>query len=306
MTLLFYHSDAPEPCFFLVAGGCSPSAQCSESSAEYLDLCDDSSDTCSAPPDLPQNSNNGVSLTTAEGNPLFCGGQSLPGECYELVPEDNTWVEGPQLLGQRTNSAFTKLSDGRWWILSGQATNDQFSSEYYDDGRFTIGPTLPTEGYETCSPCAVEVDENRIFYGNKLGWLYVVNQNQFRPTNNPMLFESCGAACGSATKADGSKIIVVAGGNDNGRTDRVQILDPVFETWTEGPRMPYPLINAALVETEDSFLVIGGTGEPSYQDTVFEFDPIGMTWILREETLSLQRTYPFASALDKSRVCSAP
>ena len=212
------------------------------------------------------------------------------------------------MIGQRDSSAVAELPDGRFWILGGSRDfNDRYTSEYYDGDQFRSGPVLPLDGFIDCAPCAVQVTEDITFFGNALGFLYREPTKVFEETSAPMIYPSCFSACGAATTADGSRIVVVAGGVDGNYLDRVQVLDVATGVWSVGPTLPFQVYTGTAVQTEDSFLLIGGFNGngigDDYLDTVLEFDPIDMSWIIRGETLPMPRRGHFIMDLDKNSVC---
>ena len=76
-------------------------------------------------------------------------------------------------------------------------------------------------------------------------------------------------------------------------------------TWTEIPGIGRH--NARVVSTPDSFLVVGGSytqGLAEYPyDSIFEFDPTGMDWIEREETLQTARFLHHVVPVDREKFC---
>ena len=143
-------SGAPgeSSCLLFIAGGDEVGQTLY--SAELVDLCNDGQSTCLEPSSLPFPNENGVSLRTPSGNPLFCGGENDPGHCFQYELQSNTWINGPDMIGQRCSSATVEIRPGVFWILSGKASIDQDTSEYYINGGFVSGPNLPTEGYNKC------------------------------------------------------------------------------------------------------------------------------------------------------------
>ena len=106
----------------MIAGGGDSYAQ---DDANVADLCVEEGATCRTIADLPEVNYYGVSLRTSEGNPLLCGGKNTMGRCLEYLPQNNSWVEGPLLLGLRSQSAYVELPGGRFWILSGASSTDR-------------------------------------------------------------------------------------------------------------------------------------------------------------------------------------
>ena len=64
-----------------------------------------------------------------------------------------------------------------------------------------------------------------------------------------------------------------------------------------------------MVQLEDTFLIVGGT--PCYyneigceRETIIEFDPVNLDWIVREERLSQGRWLSFATAVPRDFLCA--
>ena len=58
-----------------------------------------------------------------------------------------------------------------------------------------------------------------------------------------------------------------------------------------------------MVPKGNTFLVVGGYDSNNYVDKIYEFDPVGMGWIQREQTLSTPRFEFFITAVEKSKFC---
>ena len=116
------------------------------------------------------------------------------------------------------------------------------------------------------------------------------------------------AQCGTATAADGSRMVVVAGGTTSA-TGTSTLADSwiyslASSTWVSGPPLPTTLRIARVVPTETSFYITGGRDHYNYDtDMVLEFDPIGMDWIIRNETLDIARYEHHAIEVDIERFC---
>ena len=293
------------PCLLFVAGGCY-NGFCDIEDTEIVDLCSDGVNTCSAPPFLPDDTMviEGVSLRTPEGNPLFCSSEDSAQTCLEYVPESGSWMPGPDMMGNRVGSAVAELPNDRFWILSGNQYGDQYSTEYYEDNTFISGPRITDEGYDFY-PCAVQISDDLTFFANGASYIYSAERGTFETTNEQMLFPSKNSACGAATTADGSRIVVLAGGFDTPLSSLVQILDVSTETWTFGPDLPTSIYSARTVQTPKSFLIVGGRSRVTndYSDAILEFDPVNYGWIVRNETLALARRGFYMIDVDKDRFC---
>ena len=165
--VIHFFSDMTTPCLLFVAGGCAD-YECSITSVELIDLClDDDVTTCIQPQDLSRGGDDGISLRTPTGTPLFCKGYHDIG-CYEYDPSSNTWNERSPTLGSRYEGAATvELPDNRFWILGG-TQGDEYTTEYYVNGQFVEGPALPEEIGDSYFPCAASIDADLTFYSNEV------------------------------------------------------------------------------------------------------------------------------------------
>ena len=180
--------------------------------------------------------------------------------------------------------------------------DDCYTTEFYQNGNFTSGPDLPPDSYATY-PCATQVTDDLTFYGGgTFSYLYSHSAGEFQIVKALFPAPHYGAACGSATMADASRVVVVAGGSWNTFLKSVFILDISTNKWTEGPELPYNVTRATVVPTEDSFLLVGGYNVDPF-DTILEFDPINMAWFLREETLAIGRHGFWVIDVDEERFC---
>ena len=77
------------------------------------------------------------------------------------------------------------------------------------------------------------------------------------------------------------------------------------ETWTDGPNLPFPISSARTIQTQDSFLLVGGINKDTleYLDTIIEFDPVNVSWIVRNETLATARDAFYMVEVDRERFC---
>ena len=213
------------------------------------------------------------------------------------------------MAGARNQAAFVELSDGTFWIFSGQDTADHYTSEYYSNGIFNPGPDLPTRGFNDY-PCAARINDSLIYFNNDIGMLFNVDEGTFTDTNQRVPRRVDGASCGAAKTPSGDDIVIVAGGYETkvGYVNTTQVLDVASGNWTElGPALPSRAnYQGRVLQTETSFLIVGGydgSGSAGYMDTVLEFDPVNMAWIEREETLGLGRRAFFVAEVDRERFC---
>ena len=195
---------------------------------EIIDLCDAETPVCDAPEPFPLFEDQGVGLRTAAGNPLVCGGAYLETDCYEYKSDQRLWVEGPSLRNSRVDATSVELPNGTFWIMSSYSGDEQYTTELYQDGTFIDGPDLPNYGH-VGYPCSTQLSETQTFYGNEFGFIDDHISNTFEETPNHMPNSAYGAACGAATTADGTRILIVAGGY--GSTDFKSVLMYVAGQW---------------------------------------------------------------------------
>ncbi len=103
--------------------------------------------------------------------------------------------------------------------------------------------------------------------------------------------------CGSATRADGSQVVVFAGGveapNDissNIAVTTSYIYDVDGDFWTPGPSLPEPRTWGRAVQYQNTFVIVGGGddffGDPSsFVSSIVRYDPDGQEWEVLEQQL---------------------
>ena len=268
-----------------------------------VDLCGDGQTTCPKPANLPVGRSQGSALRTAAGNPLLCGGDYEDSTCLEYIPETDSWANGPVMTGSRVDTTSVEFPNGTFWIMGSYRGPDVYTTELLDGDIFVDGPSLPLLG-NVGFPCSTQVSNDITFYGNNFGYLYEDGIGDFERTED-MLYTAYGASCGAATLQNGTKIVVVAGGiTSSTAQSRVQIFDLETRQWSEGPPLPSPLKYGLSVPYGNSFLVVGGRNEQNTDvGTVYQFDPINLSWIIRPEALALPRSYFFMTSVDKERFC---
>ena len=151
------------------------------------------------------------------------------------------------------------------------------------------------------------------FYANTLGFLYSASAGAWQQMATPLPVPGNAAHCSTATTADGTTYIVMAGGFNYTETfvgyRETFLLDvaDLSGQWAEGPLLPRPLRRGKVVKTPGSFLILGGeytTGDWWYSDdAILEFDVEGMAWVEREERLSQTLHSAFAVPVDRAKYC---
>ena len=173
--------------------------------------------TCAKPADFPDSRGAGVSLRTAEGNPLFCGEgglNDLGRECKEYDPAAGEWSDGPDMLEERISASSVELANGTFWVLGSYVYPEKYTSELYQEGGFVQGPELPHDNADIVG-CAAHVTDSVTFYAKYASYLYDGDGGEFVRTSDSMPEDADHAFCGTITREDGSKMVVVAGGYDH-------------------------------------------------------------------------------------------
>ena len=236
---------------------------------------------------------------------MACGGYGLPESCYEYNPLNDAWFLGPATFDVfRIGSASVELTDGTFWVLSGNTTDAQDSSELFVDNRFVEGPSL--EGLDTTdNMCAVAIDERYTFFAGATAYIYDWTSEQWEDISNGWDFTARDAMCGMYSTDNGAKHIVVAGG-DNFPQDKTKILDLATMAWRPGPNLPEPITaGRALQDGEATFLIFGGWSVHSgSMSSIIEFNPSDESWFVREETMASRRHDSFVIDVDNPFFCS--
>ncbi len=94
------------------------------------------------------------------------------------------------------------------------------------------------------------------------------------------------AMCGAATRADGGRVVVLAGGtvgHDGGAVDDSYVYDVALDVWMPGARLPRRRTWGRAVQRGDSFLVVGGGSDSALDGAemrgeILRYDPDGDSW----------------------------
>ena len=287
----------------LVSGGYSDIGLLSNT--ELIDLCPEDGTTCPQPDDFPVGVCCGPSLRSQAQNPLFCGGSHLNfRNCYEYNPESFLWVPGPTFIEERNFSPQVELRNNSFWVLSG--IKSPYTTELLVENNFVEGPDI-TGTIESTEQCACQVTDDITFFGDAKGYIFDAVTGQFTETNTPMPSIVKSGFCGAATLPDGSRVVVRAGGYATSSiTEESHMYNLSDGTWSRGPDLPNALARAQVVQMADTFLVVGGSGNSgvSYSDKIFEFDPVNLAWIEKEQRLNIGRDRHYVAKVEKSRYCA--
>ena len=244
------------------------------------------------------------SLKTLDGNPLACGGQPSYRHCYEYDPARMEWIDGPSLIDPRSSAPSAELrSSSLYWVASGANNGGRTSSEFFANGAFVEGPAIP-EAVTTGWPCAAALSVDSAVLAGQYAIVFNFTAGTQDVIDQPMLFPSVQSMCGMATKSDGRRLFVVAGGNlGNAVDDRTQVYDFAAGKWRLAGELPFPLRMGATVTLGETFFIVGGRKgltNTSSSDRLIQFDPDSETWVVRAERLKVERqSYAFAAFVNE-------
>ena len=255
--------------------------------------------SCSEPPPLPEPRSGMSSLTTDVGNPLACGGSPDYKECWEYRPDLQGWVRGPDMLQERNQAAVAKFTNGSQWVVGGSRPDGKDNTEVYQSGEFVEGVSLPSSGINGYA-CVAAISDSTIFFADDVSYIFDVPASTFQATESELIFPALESQCGVATKADGRKIIVVAGGIVGEK--QVQIFDLDTGLWRlAGANLPHYLRLGQVIPFGNTFLIAGGYNGRyplNTEDQILEFHPDVESWIIREERMSISREGHYAALLN--------
>ena len=192
------------------------------------------------------------------------------------------------MIEGRLGPAQTELADGSFWILGGSGAAAS-TSEIFFDGLFVEGPSLDAIQANSYL-CASNINEELTFVGAYTGYLYNWNLETFEDVSDGFELDGFEAQCGTFTASDGTKKLIVAGG-DPGVT-RTQILDIETRTWREGPPLPFPIRLGRVFQDENTFFIFGGYNTASFSQEKGE-----------RKTLSSEKQFMFLIDVNSDAFC---
>jgi len=242
------------------------------SSAEVL------STSCDFP--LPEGREGHISVTTADGKTLVCGGRTPSGytaSCLQFNFKSKTWEHHSSLNSRlRRFSSAIALKHGVY-ILGGYTSDVQSNSEFLATGssNWTPGPNIPGRGvYQSC---AVKLSDTEFVI---LGGIRDKTQARMYSTTKkkwtewPKLSE---AVYGQSCVRIGDKVIMAGGRDSNGVTRRTVIIDIKTGSAREVASLKYPRDGAGMEIYRGRTVILGGRDASGYRSD-------GEVWNMDTET----------------------
>ncbi len=239
----------------------------------------------------------GSAVAHVDGHGTFVGGPLMicgddPDECFVYDDGEGVWSDGPpKELDRYFPYGLDMHVDGLdlHWLSGGQRN----PTETFDGESFAESVSLPAN---VLQHCAVDLGSGRamVVTGQGMGdAAFVVDLASGEMEELPPIpLEHQGrdlylAACGMATRSDGSRVAVVAGGEyliwPYTPVTTTHLFDPDLGLWTPGPPLPEPRSWGRAVQYGDSFLLVGGTSTGSlelvpYVGSILRYDADADAW----------------------------
>jgi len=223
---------------------------------------------------LPEGRSGHISVTTADGKTLVCGGYTPSGptaSCLQFNFQSKTWEHHSSMKSKRTYASTIVLPSGLY-VLGG----DDATSEFLATGSsvWTQGPDIPGSGvFESCA--AKLSDTEFVILGGysdrTQARVYNEITGEWRewPRLTEGVYEHSCVGLGDT--------VLMAGGWSDGYTGRTVIFDSKTGSAREVTSLKYPRGNAAMVLYRGKAVILGGR-----DDSVERSD--GEIWNMDTET----------------------
>ena len=250
--------------------------------------------------DLPFKLDGGSGAALSDGTPLACSSHNST--CFKYKAEDDSWYATGDMIDERENAGYTFNNAMGLVMAGGQGPgNAGMNVESTNDGsKFQPLTPLPNTNYYHC---LVSIDDSTLvsiggdIAGRKV-YIYRSSTNNWFEVAS-LSISRRGHSCGVVDGPDGKEVVVVGGavgGDEFDRTDRVEIYSVSKGTWTEGTPFPHTIDDAASVQFNGTFMVVGGYVEEQgdTDNRIYEYVPSTRTWRLLPVTL--KRSYQYHTA----------
>lgn len=262
----------------------------------YTEVYDPQTDTWTRLADMPTQRGHVPSSVLAHNGLIYVlagtkngGGYGLPSEAFEVFdPEKNVWMKMPNMPTkdgkvQGRKSPVAGIWNGQLYVTTGDfSPNTSATVETWSvkiDGVWETLSNLPV----AMGDMVTAQVENKVYVmsGNQDS-TYVYNLSKD-------IWEGTVAKRPFPGELQVSEVIqgeiYVVGGISGGK-GKLQIFNPVTNTWTIGPDLPRPLSGVSTAVINNKLYVAGGTvSGRQINATVYEFDPSLNRWRKRRNML---------------------
>jgi len=242
--------------------------------------------TCDYP--LPEGRFGHISVTTADGKTLVCGGWTPSGHtasCLQFHLQSKTWERHSSMRSKNRHNAVAIVKPNGVYVLGG--TEDaRNSSEFLATGStvWTQGPDIPGPGVEDA--CGVKLSNTEFvilggYTGYGHGYTQVLHYSETKDvwTEWHKLNES---VFGQSCLRLKDKILMAGGIISNSFTGRTFIYDIKTRSAREVASLQYPRVGADMVLYGGKPLILGGRDGTGKAGNGYRSD--GETWNMDTET----------------------
>ena len=274
----------------MVVGGASLNDE-AYSDVELIDLSDEMK-VCKKPPKYP-GANFGSVGAYVNQKAIICGGFPFTADCYAYEPSQNDWIKTTIMTTSR-KSAYSAIIHGKWWITGGyNGVEDLLSStEIYeaDMNIFKRYLDLPMP-MEYHNILAVNSSTVIILGGHEAtDKFHIYNfDDESWTIGPPALSKRKWFQVGLITFANGTSVIMNAGGENGIIAKTTEIFNLDEMTWNKGPNLPIRISLGTTVQWRNSFIIIGGFNYGQYLDTLFYYNVEANNWQEMNQKLTTAR-----------------
>jgi N-acetylneuraminic acid mutarotase len=231
--------------------------------------------------------------------------------------KNNEWVPSESMNSERVYGAAAQLQDGKILVTGGSNGFYLNTAEILTEFGWTS--TIPSLPVNIGKHCLVTVNSTTVMSiggnqdGQFSGKTYYFTFGEASWTNGPELkYKRESQSCGRIRRDKESQemsIIVAGGYGESFYMSSVEILNEGSNEWQTGPRLPFGILYAEMVEEQNGGVVlIGGTSAAyPYLDTLYQLPHGGQdaAWTKMEQKLKIGKNAHTAFLVsDNSVDCS--
>ncbi len=262
-----------------------------------IDVCDDL-------PYLPENATFGTGQLFNGSTPIIC-------QCSCQAYQNGSWVSeaDPKACRYNASSSILTNSDGKEFLFIAGGSKDvgeHLNLTETFDGTYWNNQASALEAVS--GHCIVHINSSTVLSIGGLNiqgpmkstFFYNKNKNKWTPgpsLNTARVDLTCGILLWrNSTSANIEKVVVAAGGWDVDDTSQIWTnstellyfddLDIIEKDWTKGPDLPSIVYDAAMVEYNNTVILIGG-GEDA--NRLYQLSSPKESWVEMKQTLKRKR-----------------
>ena len=236
-----------------------------KSDVELIDVSSEGG-ICTKPGDFPDGKDYGLGAVGAfiDGMPTVCGGLEGGRECHGYNFDHQFWIKFSYLMiEEREEAAGIAMKNGSWLIIGGRTKTREAlaNSEILVNQIFHSGALWPLHFWGHCS---FSINDTHGFIAggrnadNFIKTSFILKlETSFWNWIADSNFERSGHACGMLEYMS-ETLIVMAGGRDVLDVELLSLSASSKREWTHGPMLPHEMDNAASLQIDKDFIILGG------------------------------------------------